>query len=288
MSKNTNENYRQNLRIPKSILFSAKALQYLLPKQAEKFAAKLFQTPIRYPTPKREEHMEKEAVKKLMEVPNIHKKIQTFQYGDGSKKALLVHGWSGRGTQLVKIADALVIQGYTTFSFDGPAHGQSSGKTTNMVEFVRCIHEMEAKYGPFEVAVGHSLGSMALLHSVKAGLDVKKIALIGSGDKIEDIIYDFTDKLGLPRTVGQSLKRSFDKKYQMDISSLSASISAQEVQIPVLLVHDKKDLDSPVEASQRINHILKDSKLILTQGLGHRKILGDPDVIQQLLDFFKG
>src|SRR5690606_17597740 len=186
------------------------------------------------------------------------------------------------------IADALVIQGYTTFSFDGPAHGQSSGKTTNMVEFVRCIHEMEAKYGPFEVAVGHSLGSMALLNSVKEGLDVKKIVLIGSGDKIEDIIYDFTDKLGLHRIVGQNLKKSFDKKFQMDINSLSASTSAQGVHIPVLLIHDKKDFDSPMEASQKINQILKDSKLILTQGLGHRKILGDPDVIKQLLDFFKG
>lgn len=285
MSKRTNENYRQNLKIPKSILITAKALQFVSPKQAEKFAAKLFQTPVIYPTPKREEHMEREAIKSTLEIPEIHKKIQTFRYGDGEKKALLVHGWCGRGTQLVKIADALVQQGYTTYSFDGPAHGKSSGKTTNMLEFVKCILEMERAYGPFEAAIGHSLGSMALLYSVKEGLNLERMALIGSGNKIEEIIYAFTDKLGLDRAIGVNLKKSLDKRFQIDINTFSASASAEHVHIPVLLIHDEQDMDSPVDASRKINQILKESKLILTQGLGHRKILGDPEVIQQLLEF---
>lgn len=287
MSNRTNENYRQNLKIPKSILFTAKALQFLSPKQAEKFAAKLFQTPVKYPTPKREEHMESEAVKAILAVPEIHKNIQTFRYGEGEKKALLVHGWCGRGTQLVKIADALVDQGYTTYSFDGPAHGKSSGKTTNMLEFVKCILEMERAYGPFEVAIGHSLGCMALLYSIKEGLNLKSMALIGSGDKIEEIIYDFTDKLELDRSIGVKLKQSLDKKFQIDINTFSASTSAKYVDIPVLLIHDEQDSDSPVEASLKINENLKHSKLLLTQGLGHRKILGDPKVIEQLMEFLE-
>jgi esterase/lipase len=41
-----------------------------------------------------------------------------YQYGQSDKKVLLVHGWSGRGTQLVKIADALLKSGYSTISFD--------------------------------------------------------------------------------------------------------------------------------------------------------------------------
>jgi alpha-beta hydrolase superfamily lysophospholipase len=51
------------------------------------------------------------------------------------KKILLVHGWSGRGTQLFKIADELLKQGYSTISFDAPAHGKSPGKTI-MVDFI--------------------------------------------------------------------------------------------------------------------------------------------------------
>lgn len=287
MSERTNENYRQNLKIPKSILFTAKTLQLLSPNQAAKFAARLFQTPVKYPTPKREEHMDRDAVKSILEVPKIHKTIQTFQYGNGDKKVLLVHGWSGRGTQLVKIADALVENGYTTISFDGPAHGKSGGKTTNMLEFVHCIMEMQRVYGPFGAAVGHSLGSMALLYSVKEGLDLQNMVLIGTGDKIEDIIYDFTDKLGLNRVIANKLKQSFDKKFEIDINNFSASVSATKVNIPVLIIHDEQDFDSPVEASLKINKLIKQSKLVLTQGLGHRKILGDQEVIKQLLEFLQ-
>jgi alpha-beta hydrolase superfamily lysophospholipase len=83
------------------------------------------------------------------------------------KKVLLVHGWSGRGTQLFKIADELLKQGYSTISFDAPAHGKSPGKTTIMVDFITTILEIEKQFGPFDAAIGHSLGGMSVLNNKK-------------------------------------------------------------------------------------------------------------------------
>lgn len=287
MPKPTKDQYRQHLKIPKSVLLTAKILQFLSVKLTTKFASKLFQTPIRFRTPKREENMDEKAIKSTLLVPEIQQKIHTYRYGEGAKKILLVHGWSGRGTQLVKIADAMVYQGYSTLSFDAPAHGRSSGKTTNMMDFVHCILEMQRAYGPFEAAIGHSLGSMALLYSVKKELQLNSLILIGSGDKIEDIIYDFTDKLGLEGNIGKNIKQQFDTKFQVDINTFSASESAAHINTPVLLVHDKFDSDSPVEASVKINQMLTNSKLILTEGLGHRKILGDRAVLEQIIKFLR-
>jgi alpha-beta hydrolase superfamily lysophospholipase len=62
------------------------------------------------------------------------------------KKILLIHGWSGRGTQLCSIADCFVKKGYTTISFDAPAHGKSPGKTSDMTEFIATILELERKF----------------------------------------------------------------------------------------------------------------------------------------------
>ncbi|GAW89223.1 hypothetical protein FPS14_contig00017-0031 [Flavobacterium psychrophilum] len=42
-----------------------------------------------------------------------------------------------------------------------------------MPEFIASILELEKLYGPFEFAIGHSLGGMALLNSVKQGLQLK-------------------------------------------------------------------------------------------------------------------
>ena len=44
------------------------------------------------------------------------------------------------------------------------------------------ILELEKQFGPFEYAIGHSLGAMAVLNSIKRGLKVNKAVTIGSGD----------------------------------------------------------------------------------------------------------
>jgi alpha-beta hydrolase superfamily lysophospholipase len=69
--------------------------------------------------------MEQISTQKTLHIPTINKSVVVYQYGQSDKKVLLVHGWSGRGTQLVKIADALLKSGCSTISFDAPAHGKS-------------------------------------------------------------------------------------------------------------------------------------------------------------------
>jgi alpha-beta hydrolase superfamily lysophospholipase len=64
------------------------------------------------------------------------------QYGQ-SDKEFFVHGWSGRGAQLVKIADALLKSGAILHSFDAPAHGKSPANQTIMTDFIAAILEIE-------------------------------------------------------------------------------------------------------------------------------------------------
>ena len=41
-----------------------------------------------------------------------------------------------------EIADELVKSGYTTISFDAPAHGRSPGNNSIMVDFIASINEL--------------------------------------------------------------------------------------------------------------------------------------------------
>ena len=150
--------------------------------------------------------MDNESIKNEVKIPAINKSILTYEYGKSDKKILLVHGWSGRGTQLFKIADELLQNGYSTISFDAPAHGKSEGKMTIMSEFIASILELEKQYGPFEIAVGHSLGGMSVLNAIKDGLQVKKAIVIGSGDVVQDILDEFIFKLGLKQKFSERLR----------------------------------------------------------------------------------
>lgn len=273
------------IQIPKPIIYTGKILQRISPHWATLYAARLFTTPLKFKIPKREIHMFKKSKKEKLHIEDLNKTITIYHYGNSEKKILLVHGWSGRGTQLVKIADAFVDLGYQTISFDAPAHGTSTGSTSIMTEFIKSIHLIEKKYGPFEFAVGHSLGGMSILNAVRENFKIKKAVIIGSGDIIQDIIDDFILRMDLNEKVGIRLKNHFEKKYNEKMEHYASSVAAREVHIPVLIIHDENDPDVSVKAAYNIHKNLDNSELLITKGLGHNKILGDKVIIQKICDF---
>jgi pimeloyl-ACP methyl ester carboxylesterase len=286
MTKKTS-NHTQSLKIPKIILVSSKLIAYVSTKLVTRFVAKLFTTPIKHKIPKRELEMNSKSKSFSVLIPKIKKQVILYQYGESEKKVLLVHGWSGRGTQLFKIADELLKAGYSTVSFDAPAHGKSPGKTAIMTDFIETILEIDKNFGPFEAAVGHSLGGMTLLNSVKNGLVINQLAIIGSGDIVTDILKDFVAKLELKPLISNQLRLYFEKKYGVEMDNYSGYKSAMDITIPVLVIHDNNDPEVPVAAGINIHKHLKNGELFLTEGLGHRKILGNHLVIEKVISFIK-
>ncbi|RZJ50120.1 MAG: alpha/beta hydrolase [Flavobacterium sp.] len=286
MAKKTS-NPIQSLKIPRVIILSCKICAFISTKLVTKYAAKLFTTPIKHKIPKRELEMDHKSVQHILHIPKINKDIVVYEFGKSTRKILLVHGWSGRGTQLFKIADELLHNGYSTTSFDAPAHGKSQGKTTIMSDFIESILEIEKEYGPFEIAIGHSLGGMSVLNAIKDGLEVKKAIIIGSGDIVQDILDDFISKLELKPKISQLLREHFENKYQTLMDNYSAYKAAAQIKIPVLVIHDNDDPEVPVKAGIHIHKHLENGTLFLTDKLGHRKILGNQNVIKKVIDFIK-
>lgn len=273
------------MKIPKIIIRTSTFISFISPKLTILFIAKLFTTPIKHKIPKRELGMNEKSNQFLIDIPTINKKVMVYEYGNSSKKILLAHGWSGRGTQLFKIADELIKLGYSTISFDAPGHGKSPGKTTIMTEFVETILEVETRFGPFHGAVGHSLGGMSLLNAAKKGMKFPKLVLIGSGDIVQDIFDNFVSNLTLKPEYSQLLRLHFENKYQDKMDNYSGYQSAKEIKIPVLVIHDKNDDEVLVDAGLNIHKHLENGQLFLTEGLGHRKILGNPIVIEKTVQF---
>lgn len=278
---------KKNNQIPKAILYTVKITQFFSVGWVTKLASRIFTTPIKHKTPNRELMMEQNTKQEIVFVPKINKKIVVYHYGNSPKKILLVHGWSGRGTQLVKFADELLNLGYSTISFDAPAHGKSGTKTTLMPEFIASILELEKLYGPFESAIGHSLGGMALLNSVKQGLQLKKLVVIGSGDKVEDILDDYVKKLKLKPIIATKMSELFEKRFGEPMGNYAAHIAAKQVTIPTLVIHDENDYEVPFFCGKNIFKHLPNGEMYVTQRLGHRKILGDTNVINKTLDFIQ-
>lgn len=275
----------KHLEVPKLIILVGRFLQFFSIKLTTLYLARLFTTPIKHKSPQRELEMEKNSIQKKILITGLNKEIVVYQYRKSDKKILLVHGWSGRGTQLTKFADAFVAKGYSIVSFDAPAHGKSPGNSTIMTEFIASILEIDKIFGPFEAAVGHSLGGMALLNAIKKGLKINRLTIIGSGDRVKDILDNFISKLKLKPEFSFHLQKHFEKKYNEPMENYSAYMAAKSIEIPVLVIHDEYDNEVPVENSINIHEHLKNGELLITQHLGHRKILGNPFLIEKTVEF---
>lgn len=288
MTKNASK-HTKPLKIPKIILLLSKVIAFVSTKWAVIYASKLFITPIKHKIPKREIEMNQKSVQQTITIPAISKKINIYEYGTSTtaQKALLIHGWSGRGTQLYKIADELLKSGYATVSFDAPAHGKSPGHSATMVDFIASIIEVDKQFGPFEIAIGHSLGGMSVMNAIKEGLKVNKAIIIGSGDIVQDITDDFVAKLGLKPVVSKLLCERFEQKYGGKMHDYSAYKAAKKTLTPTLVIHDKNDPEVPVKAGINIYEHLQNGELMLTEHLGHRKILANNKVIEKIVNFIK-
>ena len=284
-SKETPAKPVQVLLAPKYLLYTGKILTAISPFIASRFAARLFLTPYKYKLPKREREMDSNTLQETITIPSINREVVVYHYGKSPQKILLAHGWSGTGTQMAVIAKALKEKGFSTISFDAPAHGKSPGKISMMPFFIHTIAHLAKVYGPFHAAIGHSLGGMSLLKNVKDGVHFNKLVIIGTANSVTHITKHFAQNMNLNEKVAAKMKSYFDSKFGEDMDNYSGAISSEAVNIPTLVIHDEDDVDVHVSSAIAIDNALENSELMITQRLGHRKILGDQEVINKITTF---
>ena len=274
-----------SLEIPSFVKVGMKIINFISSKLAVLLAAKLFTTPLKFKTPSREKAMLNGSQIHELYVEKIQKEIEILSYGYSDKKVLLVHGWAGRSTQLYMIAHKLLEKGFMVISFDGPSHGNSSGKTTNLLEFIECVKEINKSFGPFEAGIGHSFGGMTLLNVQSQEKIFKKIVTIGSANKVSNIIKNFSFNLGLNQKFYEKLHSYFEKNWNLLLDDFASEVAASKIKIPVLVTHDVMDGDVPVRCALEIRQQLQNGTILVTQELGHTKILRTPKIADSIVNY---
>lgn len=284
--QNTSKN-NHSFEVPKSIIKTGQLLQLVSKTLAAQFAARIFSTPQKFKPPERELMMRESAKCKLVKINAIDKKVMVYTYGYSKKKVLLVHGWSGRGTQMFHLADKILENKMMVVSFDGPAHGLSKGSKTNLFEFLTTIEQINKEFGPFDSAIGHSFGGMSLLNAISQGLEVNKLVTIGTDNSLTEVIKIFIEKLKLKPKTADTLLVHYQKVYKQHIDSYNSESAAKQINTPTLVLHDSIDKIVPVSSAIAIRQSLKNGELLISHGLGHHEIFKDKIIIQRIIDFLQ-
>src|SRR5690606_23686327 len=198
--------------------FSLKAVRWIFPRLeriapflAHRYFLKIFFTPLKYITPEKE--LKAQGFAKKETITAAGQQIQMYIWGDKGPYILFVHGWAGRATQFRRFIKPLLAAGFNVIGFDGPAHGNSTGKTTSIQEFEEVFKNIFARYGVPHAMVAHSFGGVATLFAAMNGLPVKKLINIASPTIGDEVIRTYLKAINGSWKTGEFFK-AYVKKTQ--------------------------------------------------------------------------
>jgi alpha-beta hydrolase superfamily lysophospholipase len=213
--------------------------------------------------------------------------VAVWRFGHGPKRALLVHGWDGRGSQLGRFVPALLEAGYEVILFDFPAHGDSDGKQTHLREWISLLGDVAESFGKIDAVIAHSLGGTATL--LAAAMDTRlkpsAIVVIGSPNYIADIFQGFYRLVGMRGKARQQFEQKIFEKTQIHPRRDFPTSFASLLQVPLLIVHDQDDDAVHFDHAEQLMREIPQARLLKTQGLGHRRILKSEEVVEDIVDF---
>lgn len=256
----------------------------LLPDLARRQAERLFTAPPRYAG--RGWHS---LDARRETVVSGERSLAVWQAGPPAAPAvLLVHGWGGRGMQLGAFVAPLVASGHRVVWFDQPGHGESGRGPVALPSFVRAVHALAATHGPFQAAIGHSLGAAALGLAMRGGLSLARVVLVSPPASLIEHTHKFARMLGITPSIRDAMRQRFERRYNVRFAEIDRIDELARLDLPALFVHDAGDAEVPFENTLRLSARMPNARLVKTYGLGHYRILRDRAVVGAIVHFIRG
>lgn len=253
------------------------------PKAASRLAMDLFMTPRRFRTPERERAALAGATPFEVTLGDSTT-IRAWSWGEGPL-VLLVHGWEGRGSQLSAFTPPLVAAGHRVVAFDAPGHGASDGNRSSLPHFAYALRGVIAATSEPHAIIAHSLGCAATTLALRDGTSARRLVFIAPPLEPVDYTVRFGEILDLDRTVVEGLQRRIEERFMRKWSDYSLSRTAREMTTPLLVVHDRDDRETYWSEGKALAEAWPGARLITTTGLGHRRVLRHPSVIEEASRF---
>ncbi len=203
--------------------------------------------------------------------------LKRYSWGEtGNPVALLIHGWEGQAGNFGALVSILLDKNYHVVAYDGPAHGESSRKSTNMFEYADFTSTRIKIHQP-KLIISHSFGTVStqlgLLENPKFKLN--QWIIITTPFSFKEFILSIITKLGVSQKTLQILSSLIEKDTNLPLEEINMKTLCQKMNPidSVVIVHSIDDKVLPFHDAERTAKCIENSELIKLKNIGHYKIL---------------
>jgi len=255
---------------------STKTLRILVPNLALKVAKNALFKPKKQPSnwPK---HVKK------FDVKTRYGQLNAYRYGEG-KCIWLVHGWSGSAFDFWPLMQKLAEQGYSTISFDFPAHGNSQGKFSNLQQMIKVFDDVSANLFAPNMVIAHGIGASVIANSKWFKNYNKDLFLISPILDIYQFLQNRAYHSGFDDELLNQTISDISKRERMPIAELCTISKLNAFEGQLKIIHDTQDDLAPFTMIEKFTLSSK-TTLVTTNKLGHKKILHSRKVLNVIESF---
>ncbi len=217
------------------------------------------------------------------------RRIASYVWQGGGPTVLLVHGWNGGSGDLAPFIGPLRDAGRRVVAIDLPGHGRSPGRRLNLAIAVAAVEASLRREPSIEAVIAHSFGVPATVLAAGRGAPLPRAVLVSGPISMEAYLQRFTQVLALsPVTAGAMRARVKRVLEEGGLETMDLGVVAPRLPGRALVIHDRGDREVPFLSAQALHRAWAGSELLATDGLGHRRLLSDPRVVERAVRFAVG
>ena len=188
----------------------------------------------------------------------------------------------------------MVDAGFRVACFDAPAHGSNPGRQTHLVNFSDSLFAIRDRLGEIDTVIAHSLGAMATVYAQHRRLSATRLVLVAPHLNVQQMFDTFSYMLGMRPALARRFHDKIGARMQTILDGqdpwecLNPRALLAERKCRGLLAHDRFDPEVPQSQFDEIIHYWEKSELLVTDGLGHNRILKDAGVVRAIVDYISG
>jgi pimeloyl-ACP methyl ester carboxylesterase len=255
------------------------------PSVTGRIALNLFLTPRKRPISSKAQQIMQQA--EQITIAHGSRHLAAYVWENDGPTVLLIHGWESNASGMRGFVRPLHEQGFRVVAFDGPAHGRSTGRQTNFIDYSGAIETAIKTLGPVQAIVAHSFGAAAALFTLsrEPSLGVERVVSIGAPSRLKEMVDIWTTFVGMTHSSVTEMRRKLVDRVGLPLEGIAVETAVSQLTIPGLIIHDQADTVVPYANAEAIHNQWHNSTLITTQGLDHRGPLQDRNILRQVTAF---